>query len=351
MATADVTRPLPDAVLEYIEEYRVAQLELTQARRPAPQAAGDETHVTERSADSLGDLSEPLEDTGGAGGTTVSGDAAHGGAVEGEDPRPRHPSLPPGQAVSGRELYDSVLAERGLPQRAPSERRPSDRRRARAGGGARAGAGFGARFGAERWGRDRWRRRSPMAPAMVAAAVVVAVGAATLSALFLAGVVTLGGKNADSTQAAAGAAGTSGQTAYRSTGSPPPNASSPPPTRDGPPPQGPPPGGGPLPSPPPGAVTVSDGVRLGVRPPFGDPRTTYVLNGDGWPQGQTVTVAFLDAAVPPVKTVVDGSGTFSVALDQGAGSIVLPDGRYHVRASSGNRSEAVSFVVGPPLNP
>jgi hypothetical protein len=88
-----------------------------------------------------------------------------------------------------------------------------------------------------------------------------------------------------------------------------------------------------------------------VRPPFGDPKTTYILNGDGWPAGQTVTVSFIDADVPPVKTVVDGSGTFSVALDQGAGSVLLPDGRYHVRASSGDRAEAVSFVVGPPLTP
>jgi hypothetical protein len=98
-------------------------------------------------------------------------------------------------------------------------------------------------------------------------------------------------------------------------------------------------------------VTEVGGTRLGVRPPFGDPRTTYVLNGAGWPVGQTVTVTFLDAAVPSAATVVDSSGTFSVALDQGAGSVPLPFGRYHVRASSGARSMAVSFVVGPPLTP
>jgi hypothetical protein len=62
-------------------------------------------------------------------------------------------------------------------------------------------------------------------------------------------------------------------------------------------------------------------------------------------------VSFVEAAVPQARTVVDGSGTFSVALDQGAGALVLPDGRYHVRASSGALSETVSFVVGPPLNP
>ncbi|MBS2534265.1 hypothetical protein KGQ20_15955, partial [Catenulispora sp. NF23] len=125
---------------------------------------------------------------------------------------------------------------------------------------------------------------------------------------------------------------------------PPPTRAAAPPPLGGPPPQGPPI------SPPPGAVTQIDGTRLGVRPPFGDPLTTYILNGAGWPAGQTVTVTFLNAAVPPDKTVVDSSGTFSVALDQGAGSLLLPDGRYHVRASSGARSLSVSFVVGPPLN-
>jgi hypothetical protein len=144
----------------------------------------------------------------------------------------------------------------------------------------------------------------------------------------------------------------------QSEGSPPPANSPPPPTNSGPPPsragggpppQGPPPEG--APSPPAGAVTEVDGVRLGVRPPFGDPLTTYILNGENWPAGQTVTVTFLnDSSVPPVKTVVDGNGEFSVALDQGAGAVALPNGRYHVRASAGSRSEMVSFVVGPPLS-
>ena len=90
-------------------------------------------------------------------------------------------------------------------------------------------------------------------------------------------------------------------------------------------------------------------MRFDVRPPFGDPLTTFIVNGAGWPAGQSVTVSFTDAAVPPVKTVTDGSGTFSVALNRGAGAMPLPYGRYHVKATSGTKSETVSFVVGPPL--
>ena len=346
LAAADAARALPDAVLDYIEGYRSEQMELVRTRRSTPDAAAageDETHVAVRSADSLGDLSEPVDETVITGDGTFGVEAGATDESRDDDPRPRHPSLPPGQVAS-----DWV----------PSDRVPSRRR-------SRTGAGVG------RWGPGRWQRRSPMGPAVVAGSVVLAIGAATISALLLAGVVTLGSKASDSPQAGAGptsgapAAGgitggtsgatsrtTSGQPAGSAPGSPPPTASSPPPTRGGPPPQGPPPGGGPPPQgPPPGAATEVDGRRLDVRPPFGDPRTTFILDGAGWPAGQTVTITFLDAAVPQATTVVDGSGTFSAALDQGAGAIVLPDGRYHVRASLGNRSLAVSFVVGPPLNP
>ena len=264
LATADAARPLPDGELDYIENYRGQQMELTRSRRSLPDAdtavLGEKTHVAVR-------------DDG-----STDGD---------DDPRPRHPSLLPVRSLVT-------------------------------------------------------RPRSPLGPAAIAAGVVLAFGAATVIALFLAGVVTLGAKDS-STSSAAGSR----------PGGPPPTASPPPPTRANnyppPPGGGPPPEGGP-PNPPPGAVTEVDGMRFGVRPPFGDPLTTFIVNGVGWPAGQTVTVSFVDANVPPVKTVVDGSGTFSVALDQGAGAVPLADGRYHVRATSGGKSETVSFVVGPPLN-
>ena len=91
-------------------------------------------------------------------------------------------------------------------------------------------------------------------------------------------------------------------------------------------------------------------MRFDVRPPFGDPTTAFIVSGAGWPAGQSVTVSFVDANVPQIKTVTDGSGTFSVALNQGAGAVTLAYGRYHVKATSAGKSETISFVVGPPLN-
>lgn len=282
LALADAARPLPESVLDYIENYRGQQMELTRSKRSLPDAdtavLGEETHVAVREEQDEG------QDDG--------------------DPRPRHPSLlPVSVRTSGNRWRDG-----------------------------RAG----------HWDdQSRFQGRSPLGPAAIAAGVVVAFGVATATALFLAGVVTVGSKDA--------ASPANGAPPPARTDSPPPT-NSPPPVHDGYPPPGggPPPGEGP-PSPPPGAVTVIDGMRFGVRPPFGDPATTFVVNGAGWPAGQSVTVSFVDADVPPIKTVVDGSGAFSVALDQGAGSVPLADGRYHVKATSAGKSETVSFVVGPPL--
>ncbi|MEY9934603.1 serine/threonine protein kinase [Catenulispora sp. GP43] len=337
LAVADTVQPLPEAVLAYIEDYRVAQMELTRSRRPGPDAAGAAaeaaTHAAAPDGDfgdsgeltALGDRRDSRDSRGNGdfgGGSGFGGD----GTVEVEqDPRPRHPSLPPDEVSS----YHSTAHRR--------------------------------RHRTRWWERDRFGRRSPVVPAVVAVCVLLALGGAAISGLLLIGSLKGGtsgtsGTSGDSAHPAAGPGAPVTTTAGLGAtgvppGSPPPTNSPPPPppTRGGgPPPQGPPPEGGP-PSPPPGAVTQAGGTQLGVRPPFGDPRTTYILNGNGWPAGQTVTITFLDAAVPPVKTVVDGSGMFSVALDQGAGALVLPDGRYHVRAASGSRSLAVSFVVGPPL--
>jgi serine/threonine protein kinase len=310
LAMSDAARPLPESVLDYIENYRGQQMELTRSKRSLPEAdtavLGEKTHVAARDEESLvafGDLTDPDGEGGGVGlGAT--------GIVEEEDPRPRHPSLLPGPVRS-----------------------PGNRRR-----GRRAG----------QWDHQgRFRRRSPLGPAVVTAGVVVAFAAATVTALFLAGVVTLGSKDAGPSPAAGVVSGSA------TNGSQPPaRTDSPPPTNSPPPAHGnnPPPGGGPQGGPPPGSVVDVNGVHFGVRPPWGDPTTTFVVDGFGWPAGQMVTVAFLDAKVPPMKTVVDGSGTFSVALDRGAGSVTLADGRYHVKATVGSTSETISFVVGPPLN-
>ena len=302
LTTAGATPPLPTSVLEYIEDYRRAQMELTRVRRSRPEA--DTLVVGGRAAGQPGAGDEtPFDggfgESGGSGGfgDSVDPDAAyHLASLEDEAAPPGHPSLLPPRAFSGR----------GGPNRHQAPRR---------GGG-------------------------PM-PATVAVGVTLALGGATIGGLLLAGAIQIGGDHRHPAAASP-------------PGDPPPTAF-PPPGRGGSaapaPPFGPPRDGGPPQGPPPGAVTEVDGVRLDVRPPFGDPRTTYVLNGDGWPAGAAVTVAFLDAAVPPAQTVADSSGTFSVALDQGPGSVPLPNGRFHVRASSGSTSETVSFVVGPPLNP
>jgi serine/threonine protein kinase len=311
LAGADASRPLPDAVLDYIENYRGQQMELTRSKRSLPEAdtavLGEKTHVAVRDEASLvafGDLTDPDDDADGG------VDLGATGIVEDEDPRPRHPSLLP------------------MPVR---------------NSGTRRRGGWGGQWGH----RDRFRRRGPLGPAAIAAGVVVAFGAATVTALFLAGVVTLGSKDSGTSPAAGVVSGTapSGSRPPVRTDSPPPT-NYPPPHSGYPPPGGGPPGGGP----PPGAVTEINGMRFDVRPPFGDPTTAFIVSGVGWPAGQSVTVSFVDADVPQIKTVTDGSGTFSVALNQGAGAVTLAYGRYHVKAASAGKSETISFVVGPPLN-
>jgi len=312
LAGADASRPLPDSVLDYIENYRGQQMELTRSKRSLPEAdtavLGEKTHVAVRDEESLvafGDLTDPDGDADGR------VDLGATGIVEEEDPRPRHPSLLP------------------MPVRTPRNRRR----------GVRAG----------QWDhRGRFQRRSPLGSAAIAAGVAVAFGAATVTALLLAGVVTLGSKDSGASPAAGVVSGGSAPSGSR----PPVRTDSPPPTNFPPPHSGyPPPGGGPPGGgPPPGAVTEIDGMRFDVRPPFGDPTTAFIVSGAGWPAGQSVTVSFVDANVPQIKTVTDGSGTFSVALNQGAGAVTLAYGRYHVKATSAGKSEAISFVVGPPLN-
>lgn len=320
LATAAAAPPLPASVLEYIEEYRRAQLELARPRR------------SRRDADTV--VVGPGEYAGGRG----SGGSGSSGGGSDDDLRGAGAGLEDEAEPAG---HPSLLPARALPGRALSNRHRAHRVR---------------RFG----------HGNALTTAAVAVGATLALGGAAIGALFIAGAIQLGG---DRTHSAAGAPSSSdrttpsttqpaGVTAPRSAasrpGSPPPTNSPPPPT-DGsqapvPPPMpprgdGPPPDGGP----PPGAATEINGVHFDVRPPFGDPHTTFIVNGIGWPAGAVVTVAFLDAAVPQAHTTVDSSGTFSVALDQGPTAVVLPNGRFHVRASSGSIAETVSFLVGPPV--
>lgn len=336
LASAHAAPPLPEAVLEHIEEYRRRQMEVARSR---PSPANAETIVmgtrgagaragfaAAAGGAALGD--DLAEDSGDFradfNGDVGVGVGVGGDSTEDDDPLSRHPSE--------------------LPVRAQASRRqPRSGRR----------------------GRARSRHQRALAPALVAVGVTFALGGATIGALLLTGAIRLSGatdrdRTHDANPPPSSPAAVVLQTATRSAGPSPVASPRPPaggdPLASGPPPvpqqgQGPPPGQGPGPpqGPPPGAVTQSDGTGVGVRPPFGDPQTTFILNGFGWPAGQTVTVAFVDGTAPQTRTVIDSSGAFSVALDQGPESVVLPDGRYHVRATSGGLSETVSFVVGPPL--
>ncbi|MBS2539668.1 serine/threonine protein kinase, partial [Catenulispora sp. NF23] len=178
LATADAARPLPEAVLTYIEDYRGTQMELTRSRRSLPQAdtavIWEPTHVAEP-VDRLGDDDGDSDGRGDSGGDRRSDDGA--GTVN-EDVWSRHPSLPPGEKPSD-------LAPSGW---VPSDHAPTNRRRARTGW----------------WNRDGFGRRSPVGPTVVAVSVLLALGVAAIGGLLLIGTLKVG--SGDSAGPAAGAA-------------------------------------------------------------------------------------------------------------------------------------------------
>ncbi|NUP50103.1 MAG: serine/threonine protein kinase, partial [Catenulispora sp.] len=100
LASAALTPPLPASVLDYIEDYRRAQMELARPRR------------SRRDADTV--VIGPGEEAGdsGTGGTGGGSDSTGGGpgdgrrgagtGLEDEADPPRHPSLLPARALSGR---------------------------------------------------------------------------------------------------------------------------------------------------------------------------------------------------------------------------------------------------------
>jgi serine/threonine protein kinase len=116
----------------------------------------------------------------------------------------------------------------------------------------------------------------------------------------------------------------------------------------------------PPPVPPPDTVVVpapqaSLSARQAGRPQvafyqtFGDSHTVFVLHGEGWTPGQTVTVV-LSGRVSPVHPVVDEAGTFSYAINQDHEFFRggLPAGTYHVTVSAPDGARAMaSFVVHP----
>jgi hypothetical protein len=87
----------------------------------------------------------------------------------------------------------------------------------------------------------------------------------------------------------------------------------------------------------------------------GDPLTGFVVTGQGWPPGRSVTVTLVGVGTAPGHPVVDGAGTFNYLINQDheffPGSI--PPGRYQVRVMVPGAGHAVtSFVVHlPPPRP
>ncbi|NUR57527.1 MAG: serine/threonine protein kinase, partial [Catenulispora sp.] len=213
LATAGAAPPLPAAVLEYIEEYRRTQMDLTQSRRrsrPEAQtlvvggaAAGQPGADADGAAfgDGSGDFDDSVE-FGGVGGFGEFGEFGEFGGSDGSDHEHRVAGLEDEAAPPG---HPSLLPARALAGRAGSNPHRSSRH-----GGV-------------------------LVPAAVAVGVTLALGGATIGGLLLAGAIQIGG---DHTHSAATGPTTSPAISQSPSGAPPPAGSppgSPPPTASPPP--------------------------------------------------------------------------------------------------------------------
>jgi serine/threonine protein kinase len=121
------------------------------------------------------------------------------------------------------------------------------------------------------------------------------------------------------------------------------------------PPPGPPPG-----QPLPGQSLLSSQqpggplAEASMSQQAGDSLTGFVVTGQGWPPGRSVTVTLVGVGVAAEHPVVDGAGTFNYLVNQDheffpAG---LPPGRYQVRVTVPGAGHAVTgFAVHPPPVP
>jgi hypothetical protein len=113
----------------------------------------------------------------------------------------------------------------------------------------------------------------------------------------------------------------------------------------------------PLPSPPSGGIPPSLSARhaqpqIGFYQSFGDGDTVFVLHGVGWTPGQLLTVTLVGVRTSPLHPVVDATGTFNYAINQGHEffSGELPPRSYRVIVTaSGGAKAAADFVVHPPV--
>jgi Protein kinase domain len=110
-----------------------------------------------------------------------------------------------------------------------------------------------------------------------------------------------------------------------------------------PPPTGPPPST--FPALPAGSPHVA------VLQPMGDSATVFLIHGTGWVPRSRVTVTLDGYGHSPIRPVVDLTGTFNYAVNQGHefSPRQLPPGVYHILVTApGGRHARASFRVNPP---
>jgi hypothetical protein len=104
--------------------------------------------------------------------------------------------------------------------------------------------------------------------------------------------------------------------------------------------------------PPPGsAVSAAHGGKpaISMSQAFGDSRTGFVVFGQGWAPGGTVTVRLAGVLAPPRHAVADSAGNFSYAINQNHEffSGLLPLRVYRVVVTApGGASASATFTVG-----
>ncbi len=111
-----------------------------------------------------------------------------------------------------------------------------------------------------------------------------------------------------------------------------------------------PPGGGPG---GPGAAgsVLAGGPGIGLNQPTGDRYTIFIVHGQNWPAGKSVTIALVGVRVSDIHPIADEAGTFNYAINQDHEFVAgpLPPGIYTVRVTApGGASAQAKFEVLAP---
>jgi serine/threonine protein kinase len=91
--------------------------------------------------------------------------------------------------------------------------------------------------------------------------------------------------------------------------------------------------------------------KLCVSQPYGDSETIYVIHGQGFVPGSTITVSLAGVGVSRYHPVADLMGTFNYAIDQGHyffSGPIPPAGYTVVATAAGGRTASTSFLVNQP---